>query len=111
MRISPLSAFALTVLLMIAVPCIAGAPADANQNPQSPQAVLQALMSAFTRHDFAAIDQLIAPQGIYEDFAARFRGVGPAQVKDFLRGVIQVEPDFEWHLTNAVESGATVAAE
>ena len=78
---------------------------------QSPQAVLQALMSAFNRHDFAALDKLVASEGVYEDFAARFRGVGPAQVKNFLRGVIQVEPDFNWQLTNAIESGSSVAAE
>ena len=56
---------------------------------QSPQVVLQALMSAFNRHDFAALDRLLAPEGVYEDFAARFRGVGPAEVKRFLRGVIE----------------------
>jgi hypothetical protein len=50
---------------------------------QSPQAVLRSLMSAFNRHDFAALDTLFAPEGVYEDFAARFRGVGPAQVKNF----------------------------
>ncbi len=78
---------------------------------ESPQAVLQALMTAFNRHDFAALDRLVAPQGVYEDFAARFRGVGPAAVKRFLRGVIEKEPDFNWQLTSAIQSGSTVAAE
>jgi len=78
---------------------------------QSPQAVLQALMSAFNRHDFAALDTLFAREGVYEDFAAGFRGVGSAQVKDFLRGVIQTQPDFNWQLTNAIVSGPTVAEE
>jgi steroid delta-isomerase-like uncharacterized protein len=78
---------------------------------RSPQAVLQALMSAFNRHDFAALDTLFAAEGVYEDFAARFRGVGPAEVKSFLRGVIKTEPDFNWQLTNAIESGSSVAAE
>ena len=68
-------------------------------------------MSAFNRHDFAALDTLFAPEGVYEDFAARFHGVGPAQVKSFLRGVIKTEPDFNWQLTNAIESGSSVAAE
>jgi steroid delta-isomerase-like uncharacterized protein len=78
---------------------------------RSPKAVLQALVSAFNRHDFAALDTLVAPQGVYEDFAARFRGVGPAEVKDFLRGVIQEEPDFNWQLTTIIEFGAIVIAE
>jgi len=78
---------------------------------QSPRAVLQALMSTFNHHDFAALDALIAPDGVYEDFSARFRGVGPNQVKEFLRAVIQREPDFSWQLTNAIESASTVAAE
>jgi steroid delta-isomerase-like uncharacterized protein len=78
---------------------------------QSPQAVLKSLMSAFNRHDFAALDTLFAPEGVYEDFAARFRGVGPAQVKNFLRGVIQTQPDFSWQPTNAIESGSNVTVE
>jgi SnoaL-like polyketide cyclase len=49
--------------------------------------------------------------GVYEDFAARFRGVGPDQVKNFLRGVIQTQPDFNWQLTNAIVSGSIVAGE
>jgi steroid delta-isomerase-like uncharacterized protein len=87
------------------------ADSAATRQVQSPQAVLQALMSAFNRHDFAALDALFAPEGVYEDFAARFRAVGPAQVKDFLRAVIQTQPDFDWHLTNAIVSGSTVAGE
>ena len=83
----------------------------AMRRAQSPRVVIQALMSAFNRHDFAALDALVAPAGVYEDFAARFRGVGPAQVKDFLRAVIEREPDFSWQLTSAIESGSRVAAE
>lgn len=68
-------------------------------------------MSAFNHHDFAALDTLVAPEGVYEDFSARFRGVGPDQVKNFLRAVIQKEPDFSWQLTNAIETESIVAAE
>jgi steroid delta-isomerase-like uncharacterized protein len=77
----------------------------------SPKAILQALVSAFDRHDFAAIDTLLSPQGVYEDFAADFHGVGPAPLKEFLRGVIEEEPDFNWKIVNIIESGCTVAAE
>jgi predicted lipid-binding transport protein (Tim44 family) len=76
---------ALTVFCaQTASPTTADSQATARQ-VQSPRAVLQALMSAFNRHDFAALDTLFAPEGVYEDFAARFRGVGPGQVKNFLR--------------------------
>jgi steroid delta-isomerase-like uncharacterized protein len=102
---------ALTVFCaQTASPTTADSQATARQ-VQSPRAVLQALMSAFNRHDFAALDTLFAPEGVYEDFAARFRGVGPDQVKNFLRGVIQTQPDFNWQLTNAIVSGSTVAGE
>jgi len=87
------------------------ADSQATTRRVQPRAVLQALMSAFNRHDFAALDTLFAPEGVYEDFAARFRGVGPAQVKNFLRGVIQTQPDFNWQLTNAIESGSNIAGE
>jgi hypothetical protein len=61
----------------------------------SPKVILQALVSAFDRHDLAAIDTLVSPQGVYEDFAADFHGAGPAPLKEFLRGVIEEEPDFD----------------
>lgn len=77
----------------------------------SPKAILQALVSAFDRHDFAAVDALVSPKGVYEDFAADFHGVGPAPLKEFLRGVIEEEPDFNWKIVNMIESGCTVAAE
>jgi steroid delta-isomerase-like uncharacterized protein len=107
------AAFSL-VLAIHAEQTAAAATADSpttTRPVQSPQAVLRALMSAFNRHDFAAIGALVAREGVYEDFAARFRGVGPAQVNEFLRGVIQTQPDFHWQPTNAIESGSSVTIE
>jgi steroid delta-isomerase-like uncharacterized protein len=73
--------------------------------------VLQAYVSAWNRHDFAAFDTLLAPDGIHEDLAAGFRGRGPAQIKDFMRELLKAQPDLEWKLTSVIESGPTVAAE
>ena len=109
--------FVVTFSLALAVYCAnAGSPPTtdsqtATRQVQSPKAVLLALMSAFNRQDFAAIDTIFAPEGVYEDFAARFRGVGPAQVNNFLRGVIQTQPDFNWQPMNAIESGSNVIVE
>jgi steroid delta-isomerase-like uncharacterized protein len=73
--------------------------------------VLQAYVSAWNRHDFAAFDTLLAPDGIHDDIAAGFRGKGPAQIKDFMRELLKAQPDLEWRLTSVIESGPTVAAE
>jgi len=73
--------------------------------------VLQAYISAWNHHDFAAFDRLLAPDGIHEDIAAGFRGEGPAQVKDFMRDMLKAQPDLEWKVTSIIESGPIVAAE
>jgi steroid delta-isomerase-like uncharacterized protein len=79
--------------------------------PRTPKAVLQAYVSAWNRHDFAAFDALLAPNGVHEDIAAGFRGAGAAQVKDFMREMLKAEPDLNWQLTTIIESGPIVAAE
>ena len=73
--------------------------------------MLEAYVSAWNRHDFGAFDKLLAPDAIHEDIAWPFRGQGPAQIKDFMRVVIQGQPDLSWHLTTVVETGPLVAAE
>ena len=78
---------------------------------QSPKAVLQAYISAWNRHDLAAFDALLAPDGIHEDIPAGFRGTGPAQVKDFVRDIFKSQPDLVWKITSIIESGSIVAAE
>jgi steroid delta-isomerase-like uncharacterized protein len=82
-----------------------------SQTAKSGKSVLEAYVSAWNRHDFAAIDSLLAPDGIHEDIAEGFRGVGPKQVEDFMRELLKSEPDFVWHLTTVAQSGRIVAAE
>ncbi len=81
------------------------------QTPQSGRPVLEAYVSAWNRHDFAALDKLLVADAIHEDVAQGFRGQGPAQIKDFMRAEIEGEPDLNWHLTTVVDAGPVVAAE
>jgi steroid delta-isomerase-like uncharacterized protein len=81
------------------------------QSTQSAKSVLEAYVSAWNRHDFAAFDSLLAPDAIHEDIAQGFRGQGPAQIKDFMRAEIEGEPDLNWRLTTVVDAGPFVAAE
>jgi steroid delta-isomerase-like uncharacterized protein len=81
------------------------------QTPQSGRQVLEAYVSAWNRHDFAAFDKLLAADAIHEDIAYGFRGQGPAQIKEFMRSMIKEQPDLNWHLTTVVEAGPVAAAE
>ena len=77
----------------------------------SGKAVLEAYVSAWNRHDFAALDKLLTPDVVHEDIAWPSRDVGPAQIKEFMRQMIEAEPDFDWRLTTIVDGGSVVAAE
>jgi len=77
----------------------------------SGKAVLEAYVSAWNRHDFAALDKLLTPDALHEDIAWPSRDEGPAQIKEFMRHMIAAEPDFDWHLTTIVDGGSVVAAE
>jgi steroid delta-isomerase-like uncharacterized protein len=77
----------------------------------SGKAVLEAYVSAWNRHDFAALDKLLTPDAVHEDIAWPSRDEGPAQINEFMRQMIEAEPDFEWRLTTIVDGGSVVAAE
>ena len=77
----------------------------------SGKAVLEAYVSAWNRHDSAALDKLLTPDAVHEDIAWPSRDEGPAQIKKFMQEMIAVEPDFDWRLTNVVDGGSVVAAE
>ncbi len=78
---------------------------------ESGKALIEAYVSAWNRHDPAALDTLMAPDAVHEDIASNFHGQGPAEVKEFMQFMIDSEPDFEWRLTKVIESGPIVAAE
>lgn len=73
--------------------------------------MLEAYVSAWNRHDFAALDKLLTPDAVHEDLAWASRDQGPAQIKKFMQQMIEAEPDFSWRITNIVDGGSTVAAE
>jgi steroid delta-isomerase-like uncharacterized protein len=77
----------------------------------SAKAVLRAYVSAWNRHDPAALDPLLDAESVHEDIPAGFRGKGPAEIKAFAAEVFKAQPDLKWRLTTFVESGSTVAAE
>ena len=77
----------------------------------SGKALLDAYVSAWNRHDSAAFDTLMTTDAVYTDVALGFKGTGPAETKAFMRDVISMEPDFDWHMTKVIEDGPNMAAE
>jgi steroid delta-isomerase-like uncharacterized protein len=92
---------------------LAGASAQQQRTPTSPsgKTVLEAYVSAWNRHDFAALDKLLTPDAVHEDIAWPSRDEGPAQIKKFMQQMIEAEPDFDWRITTIADGGSTVAAE
>jgi steroid delta-isomerase-like uncharacterized protein len=78
---------------------------------RSGRSVLEAYVSAWNRHDFAALDKLLTPDAVHEDVAQGVHAKGLAEIKKFMREEIEGEPDVEWRLTTVVDSGPVVAAE
>jgi steroid delta-isomerase-like uncharacterized protein len=75
------------------------------------KAVALAYVQAWNAHDTAAIDTLLASDGVHEDIAQNFRGVGAKAVNEFMRGLISAEPDFKWNVTSSMEDGRLVGIE
>ena len=73
--------------------------------------IVQAYVDAWNKHDSAAIDTLLAPNAIHEDFAQNFRGQGSAEIVQHMRRTVTAEPDFKWQVTNSFEEGRYVALE
>jgi steroid delta-isomerase-like uncharacterized protein len=77
----------------------------------SGKAVVQAYVDAWNKRDSTALDTLLAPNAIHEDFAQNFRGAGRREIVQFMRGHVTVQPDFKWQVTNSIEEGRYVALE
>jgi steroid delta-isomerase-like uncharacterized protein len=77
----------------------------------SGKAILEAYVSAWNRHDFAALDKLLTPDAVHEDVAQGVHAQGLAEIRKFMREEIEGEPDVEWRLTTVVDAGPVVAAE
>ena len=91
---------------------VAGACAVEQKAPAaSGKSVADAYVRAWNKHDFAALDTILASDVVHEDIAQNVHATGIAAVKDFMRQDIASEPDLNWQVTNVVEDGRFVAFE
>jgi steroid delta-isomerase-like uncharacterized protein len=100
-----------SMFLLLAAGAWAQPQKQTDSGAPSGKAVLKAYVSAWNRHDFAALDKVLAPDAVHEDIALGVYAQGIAQVKDFMQKVIQSQPDLEWRVSRFVESGPVVVAE
>jgi len=84
---------------------------EKKQPVESDEGVVMAYVDAWNKHDSAAIDTLLARDGVHEDLAQNFRGRGPKEVNAFMRGLIAAEPDYKWTVTNTLEDGRYIVLE
>src|SRR6202165_3235779 len=77
----------------------------------SGKSVAEAYVRAWNRHDFAALDTILAADALHEDIAQNVHATGIAAIKDFMRQDIAAEPDLNWQMTNTIEDGRFVAFE
>jgi steroid delta-isomerase-like uncharacterized protein len=96
---------------LLAVSLLACAVQEKKQSTAGDKAIVDAYVRAWNQHDSIAIDTLLGPNGIHEDIAQNFRGKGGKEVVAFMRGLLSVEPDFKWTVTDAIEDGNFVALE
>lgn len=95
-----------------AVLCLLTAcPASGRSGDDHSLAVFEAYVRAWNARDTMALDTLLGPRAVHEDLAQGFRGVGPQEVKAFLRDMLKAEPDFQWQITASFAAGPRVAAE
>ncbi len=85
------------------------APAQARNS--DPRSVYEAYVAAWNNHDLAAVDRLIAADGVHEDIPNAVHAKGPQQVKEFMKSIIAMEPDYKWHVDRVIVSGSTIVAE
>ena len=93
------------VFVLVAVACAV------QQKPPAAggKAIAEAYVQAWNKHDFAALDTILAPDALHEDIAQNVHAKGVAPIKDFMRQDIASEPDLNWRITNVVEDGHFVA--
>ena len=100
-----------TAASLLALAIVACAVYEKKQPVAGDKAVIDAYVRAWNQRDTIALDTLLAADGVHEDVAQNFRGVGPKAVITFMRGVMTAEPDYKWTVTNEVEDGNIVALE
>lgn len=78
---------------------------------ESGKAVVQAYVDAWNKHDSVALDTLLSPDVMHEDFAQNSRRQGKAEVVDYMRKTMATQPDFKLDVTTSIEDGRHVALE
>ena len=81
------------------------------QTQPSGKALVEAYVSAWNKRDFAAMDRLLTPDAVHEDMARPSRDEGAAQIKRYMRTMLETQENLNWHLTTIVDGGSVVAAE
>ena len=71
--------------------------------------IAAAYIDAWNRHDSAAIDTLLAPDGKHEDMPSATAATGPSEVRGLMRDFIMSQPDYIWRVTDIID-GDTKAA-
>lgn len=71
--------------------------------------VARALGDAWNKRDTAAIDTLMAQDGVHEDVPQAMSETGPAGDVKLMRYFLQSQPDFVWTITDAFENNGKVA--
>ncbi len=98
------------VLLALALCACAKGPESA-ATATDPRELFTSFVQAWNRHDYDALDTLVAGTAIAEDFALDFRGEGPQAFKGYMRQTLGMIPDFDWKPTNVLADSFKVAAE
>jgi len=75
----------------------------------SAKQVALAYMDAWNRHDSAAIDTLIAPEGSHVDVPSGFAATGPRGVHMMMKDMTQALPDYVWTATDVIEGDPQLA--
>jgi steroid delta-isomerase-like uncharacterized protein len=75
----------------------------------SAKQVVLAYMDAWNRHDSAAIDTLIAPEGTHEDMPSGFIATGPRGVHAMMNDMTAALPDYAWGVTDVIEGEPRLA--
>jgi steroid delta-isomerase-like uncharacterized protein len=76
-----------------------------------PRELFNSFVQAWNRHDYAALDSLVAVNAVEEDLALDFRGEGPEGFKRLMRQTLGMIPDFDWKPTHVLADSFKVAAE
>ena len=97
----------MSLRLLVVIPLVLAC--TTKEQPSSARRVVLAYVDAWNRHDSAAIDTLIAPQGTHEDIPTGFAATGPGGVHGLMRDMTHVLPDYVWTATDVIEGDPKLA--